>query len=153
MHPYVPHLLEDIIKAHKPKGFRPSKAKPKNFEEEMQEVEDYVSGKNEDSRQPFSFFCGLKPEDFPPSEQLSGNEMEKIAAAFKDMAESWNLLISVPNNYPAPMKYKLMTDFLNERVFIPRDGAFWGFDNCTGNPEGCFFGEYCSCLKNWNDDN
>ena len=150
MHTYIPHLLEDINKAHKPKGFHPSKAKPKNFEEEMQDVEDFVAG-NDDGRQPFGYFCGFKSEDFPPVDQLTETEMEQVASAFKEMVESWNILISVPDRYPAHMKYHLMVNFLNERVFIPRDGAYLGVDNCTGDPVGCFFGEYCPCLEYWKD--
>lgn len=151
MHLYIAHLLEDIFKAHKREGFHSKQKHPESFEEEMQDIEDHILGKDKGLLQPFTYYCDLKTESFPPVEQLSESEMEQVALAFIKMAQSWNLLISVPDRYPAQKKYELIVNFLEKRVSIPADGAFWGFDNCTGNPEGCFFAEYCSCLKYWKD--
>lgn len=55
MHPYLPHLLADIENAQKAET--PMTFMAKSFEEEMEEIEQWVEG-NEGERT-FSYYCGL----------------------------------------------------------------------------------------------
>ena len=62
MHPYVPHLLDDIAKAHRMGTgiFEPQA--PMSFEEEMEEIESWCEG--EGAEHTFGYHCGLQPENF-----------------------------------------------------------------------------------------
>jgi hypothetical protein len=46
---------------------------------------------------------------------------------------------------------KCFLELLDTKTMIANSG-FAGFDFCTGDPSGCVFKEYCSCLEHWNDD-
>nr|MBA3901132.1 hypothetical protein [Bacteroidota bacterium] len=81
MHPYTPYLIEDIALAHRSDN-NIKENFSNNFEDEMEEVERYIQ---EDPPHTLSYFCGLLPENFPPPEQLSENDMEIICKAFDAM--------------------------------------------------------------------
>jgi|LakMenE01Jun11ns_1017448.scaffolds.fasta_scaffold9557926_2 hypothetical protein len=171
MHPYLPHLLEDIENAKRdcPPEELPfldsdldsdldadSDIELPGFEEEeedleadFEEVERYVSGDYETHR--FGDYCGLKAEDFPPPEQLSEEDMKLIIEKFKTMSFTWNINYSFPEALPLHLHYKIMINSLSEKTMIAKYG-FITFDYCSGSPEGCIFGEYCSCLEYWKED-
>jgi len=146
MHPYIPHLLEDIDNAYR-KEFPVKSEKPQTMEEYFEEIENWIAF---DPPNTFGEFCGLKVEDFPPYDQLSISDMETVNKAFQKMMLSWNLDIDLPENLPISIAYTMIVDTLNQKTAIVNDG-FMTFDYCTGSPEGCIFKEYCPCL-NWIDD-
>lgn len=146
MHPYLPHLLEDIIAAHRTE--QPEQASyPKTFEDEMEEAERWVEG--EDHPHTFGYYCGLKAESFPPPEQLTKKEMQIVMKAFHHMMFTWNNSADFPTTLPVAMAYSMLVNTLNEKTFIP-DHGFAGFDYCTGYAPGCIYKEYCPCLEIWN---
>lgn len=160
MHPYLIHLLEDIEKSKNPayKEYYPfsdedkqEEVNPHNdstgLETDFLEVERFLS---EDPPSTFGDYCGLKVSDFPPSEQLTEEDMEAVIAAFKKMSYTWNLDFSFPDTLPTSLYYKFMVETLDENTWIVNSG-FVSFDYCSGNPEGCKFGEYCNCLKYWQE--
>jgi len=163
MHPYLIHLLEDIEKAKRP-GYKEYDPFSKNLTEEgtgfhesisdaldehLMEMEKYVS---EDPPSTFGDYCGLKVSDFPPAEQLTEEDMQVVIEAFKKMSYTWNLDFSFPETLPTPLFYKIMVDTLEEKTWIVSSGTV-SFDYCSGDPDGCIFGEYCNCLKYWQEDN
>ncbi len=152
MHPYIPHLLADITAAHRTEI--PSASKPPlTFEEEMEEIEKWVEGKEPDHT--FSYYCGLNAIDFPPPEQFTEAEMKQVIKAFNWTMFSWNLDIHLPDALPVPIAYKITIDTLNSKTNIVNSGMI-GFDFCTGYAPDCIFKEYCPCLEIWNraeDDN
>jgi hypothetical protein len=162
MHPYLIHLLEDIEKAKRPgyKKYDPiayksseeetdiDDADSNSLDEHLMEMERFVS---EDPPSTFGDYCGLKASDFPPSEQLTEEDMQAVIAAFKKMSYTWNLDFSFPDKLPTPIYYKFMVETLDEKTWIVSSGTV-SFDYCSGNPEGCKFGEYCNCLKYWQED-
>jgi hypothetical protein len=162
MHPYLIHLLEDIAKAKRPgyKEYDPiaynyndeekdiDESNSDSLDEYLMEMERYVS---EDPPSTFGDYCGLKVSDFPPSEQLTEEDMQVVIEAFKKMSYTWNLDFSFPETLPTPIFYKIMVDTLDEKTWIVSSGTV-SFDYCSGNPEGCKFGEYCNCLKYWQED-
>jgi len=122
---------------------------PKSFEEEMAEVENYISG--EEPPHTFGYYCGLGVKDFPPARQLSKSDMRVVSAAFNEMMHTWSLAIELPSDLPVPFAYKLTVDTLNMNVDIPTTG-FVHFDFCTGHAPTCIFKEYCGCLEYWNTE-
>ena len=151
MHPYLPHLLSDITAAHRTEPSLPIVAK--TFEEQMEEVERWVAGVEEPHT--LGYYCGLAKENFPPSEQLTEEDLLLVCEALKKMMYSYNIGIDLPDELPAPLRYGLIVGTLNEKTAIPDNGVMH-FDFCTGNAPECVLKEYCPCLKIWNeteDDN
>lgn len=147
MHPYIPHLLEDIANAHRTEI--PEPEPPKSFEEEMEAIERWCEGDDEEPAHNFSYYCSLLPENFPPASQLSNEEILLVNEAFRKMMFSWNMEIGLPETMPAAIQYTYIVDTLNEKVTIVNSG-FMSFDFCTGYAPDCKLKEYCSCLEIWN---
>lgn len=146
MHPYFKHLLEDISEAH---CAEPAAKNSYNesLEKHLDDVERWVAGDlNEHT---FGYYCGLKPEDFPPAEQLTNEEITIINKAFVRMLSTYNHDICLPEKLPAKTAYPILVNTLNEKTFVPRDGMV-SFDYCSGYPPDCIFKEHCSCLAIWN---
>jgi hypothetical protein len=147
MHPYIPHLLNDILKAHRAEINIFEQPVPKTFEEEMEEIERWCEG--EEPEHTFSYHCGLQPENFPPPEQLTVKDIKLVNKAFEAMMFTWNITIDLPKKMPPKVAYTFIVDCLNEKVDIVNTG-FTGFDFCTGYAPNCKLKEYCPCLEIWN---
>ncbi len=119
-----------------------------DLSEHFAEVERYVSEYPPNS---FGDYCGLKVTDFPPAEQLTVEDMQIIIEAFEKMSFTWNIGFSIPKTLPTYLHYKIMVNTLSEKTMLTKYG-FVTFDYCSGCPEGCIFGEYCNCLKYWQED-
>ena len=148
MHPYLPFLLDDIAASHR-KEYHDKIPCSKTFEEEMEEIKRWVEG--EEYEHTFGYYCGLQAENFPPAEQLTVHEIERVNEAFKRMMRTYNLDVDFPEALPCSITYSMLTSILNEKTFIPKDG-FVNFDYCSGYAPECIFKEYCSCLEYWNSD-
>lgn len=153
MHPYLPYLLEDIHQAERAQS-KIELERAQSLEEHFEEVEQWLAN---DPPHTFSYFCGLKSEDFPPAEQLSDADMEIICKAFKKMMFTWNLDIDLPKNLPLSIAYTMTVDTLNQKTSIVNMGTMT-FDYCTGSPERCVFKAYFPCLnisfdlpENWDE--
>ncbi len=122
--------------------------KEDNLQETFAEVERFVSG----MPPPLNFggHCGLKVADFPPAEQLSEEDMKELIKAYRKMGVTWNIDFCFPKKLPTVQHYNILINTLNERIMIMKNG-FTGMDYCSGNPDGCKFGEYCKCLEYWNE--
>jgi hypothetical protein len=121
---------------------------PEDLAEYFAEVERY--GLEEPSNC-FGDYCGLKISDFPPAEQLSENDMQIIINAFEKMSFTWNIDFSFPETLPTHLHYTILINTLSEKTMITNHG-YVTFDYCSGNPDGCIFGEYCNCLKYWQEE-
>ncbi len=146
MHPYLPHLLNDITSAHR-QEIPAEQKQPKTFEEEMEEIEKWVEG--EEPAHTFGYYCGLDAINFPPPKQLTDAEMKLVITAFGQMMFSWNLDIDLPESLPLAIVYTMTIDTLNTKTEIANSGMM-SFDFCTGYAPGCVFKEYCPCLEIWN---
>ncbi|TVQ49810.1 MAG: hypothetical protein EA362_03770 [Saprospirales bacterium] len=139
MDTYIKYLLEDIRLAQRKEEEEP--VQEETFEDHIRNVEQFISG---DAEQTLAYHCGLKPEAFPPADQLNDDQMTVISRALDDLLKSWNAHVDIPEEVPAKMRYPLMVNLLNRSfTFIP--SGFLGLDFCTGNPEDCELGDYCSC--------
>lgn len=148
MHPYLKHLLQDIKNAGREEADSSSSTEPMSFEEQMKDVELYVSDINEQS---LSYFTGLHNEDFPPSEQLTEEDMESVLQAFAQMLKTWNATIHYPEKMPCKARYEFLLNHALETEFTPVQYGHIGLDFCTGCAPDCEWGEYCTCLEYWNE--
>jgi hypothetical protein len=114
-------------------------------------IERWVAGEFDNPPHTFGYYCGLKPENFPPPEKLSDRDIEIICDAFNKLLFSWNASIDLPDSMPDRIKYTFMVNTLNEG-FTPVNSGIIGFDYCTGYAPDCPFGEYCPCLEIWNNE-
>jgi hypothetical protein len=54
--------------------------------------------------------------------------MKKVCKAFEQMMFTWNLDISLPENFPTALQYPFLVKTLNEKTTIVNIG----FDYCSG---------------------
>lgn len=164
MHPYIPYLLSDIANAHRKNipseighedsyhPCNPNEGLEEEFREDaldehFKEIEAWLN--RDEAEHTFGYYCGMETIDFPPSEQLTEEEMKLVCEAFSKMMFSWNITIDLPEDLPVDRAYKMIVETLNTKTTIVSQG-FIGFDYCTGDPTECELKEYCSCLKlNW----
>jgi len=144
MHPYIPHLLSDIVSAHQRNPV--ADKLPSTIEEELEAIESWVAG--DQPRHTFGYHCGLEAVNFPPAEQLTDEDMAVVCEAFEKMMYTWNLTIDLPKTLPQHLKYFFIIKTLDEETTIVSSG-FMTFDYCNGDAPSCIFKEFCSCLKYW----
>ncbi|HET8838353.1 MAG TPA: hypothetical protein VFM82_05085 [Flavobacteriaceae bacterium] len=154
MHPYLPHLLSDILAAHRrEKPVRSGTAEfideNEAFEKHIEEVERFISGEGYEHN--FGYYCGLKPLDFPLTEQFTDEEKKQVFEAFQKMLSTWNASMEFPEKLPPPLRYELMVKILNEE-FMPMDEGLIAFDFCSGFAPDCDFKGYCPCWEYWNEE-
>ena len=150
MDKYVLQLIQSINNAHRVATLTEQLPKVISFEDEMEAVEKWVSG--DDAPPTLGYKCGLTPDQFPPPDRLTEDQMIAIMEAFQEMLASWNLQMSFPEILPATRAYPLMITILEKEAwYLP--GGILVFDFCTGYAPECVMQEYCPCLKYWNDKN
>lgn len=147
-HSYTPELLEEIKAAHRKQGEAEEKSRSQTFEEQIEEAEQVVS---DEPPYTLSDHCGLKPEQFPPTDQLSEKEMQMVCDALKEMFWSWSISVDLPKKIPAEFAYPLIVDILNQKAMIVNNGII-GFDFCTGVPHNCELKEHCPCREIGNEE-
>ena len=146
MKTYLSQLLEDIQNAHNTDKEISKKREEYSFEEEMEAIEDYATGRNIPPN--LSERCGLMIEQFPPAEKLSEEEMETIIDAFHAMLTSWHIAADFPEGLPTHRAYPLLINLLNEEAwFLP--GGTLHYDFCDGYAPECPLEEYCPCKEIW----
>ncbi len=143
MHPYIPHLISDIQNACREEK-KVETANSDSLESHFEEVERYLDMHK--YSKPFSSFCGLSRQDFPPADQLTDKDMFPVIQHYHQLLYSWNAHADIPEQMPIPMQYNLLVDILDDD-FMYMEHGFMGIDFCTGFSEGCKLGEYCPCLK------
>lgn len=149
MHPYIKHLLEDIENAERKENDHFGYPAPTTFEEEMEEVERYVSGEGE---LPISELTGLKREYFPPSERLTDEDMEVVLTAYDKMLSTWNTQIEWQPDMPVRAQYDFLLEFVLNYKIVPINLGTIHLDFCSGDSSDCEWGEYCSCKEHWDED-
>lgn len=142
-HPYLKYLLKDIQAGHRKPEDEPVDNEPTSLEDHFRDIENWLAGTTEES---ITYYTGLQKEDFPPAEQFSESEMKTVLHAFDRMLASWRTDIYYPEKMPIRERYKfLINTVLDDKISLISSGRL-SLDYCTGNPEGCEWGEYCFCL-------
>ena len=148
MKTYLAQLLDDIKNAHNTGIASIKKDEELSFEEEMEIVEDYATGRNIPPS--LSERCGLKIEQFPPAEKLSEDEMKAVIDAFQEMLFSWHIGADFPEGLPVDRAYPLLVNLLKEEAwFFP--GGTLHYDFCDGYAPECPLEEYCPCKEIWKE--
>jgi len=148
MKTYTTFLLEDIKNAHRPDLGNADSELEMTFEEKMEAVEDYVTGRNIPPS--LAQRCGLTPDQFPPLDSFNENELRMIIDAFQEMLFTWNIAADFPTNFPLDRAYPLLINMLNEEAWY-MSGGMLHFDFCTGYAPDCELKEYCACKEYWKD--
>lgn len=146
MHPYLKYLIEDIQKAERQENDLVAFPEPTTFEEQMQEIERYISELGELL---LSKYTGLKSQDFPPAHQLTADEMKLVLMAYDKMLFTWNIAIDWPENMPVSAQYDHLLNFVLEEKVTPVSTGTMHLDFCTGYAPDCDWDAYCHCLKSW----
>lgn len=150
MQSYINHLLEDIVNAERADEMKTNfgSEKEQTFEEHIEEVERFLE---QNPAHTFSYYSGLKKEQFPPVEKLNEEQLLQINKAFEHLLFTWNLDVAIPEGIPSAKYYLLLISVLDEKTDIPESG-FITFEFCNYDPPSCPFEEHCSC-KDFELDN
>jgi hypothetical protein len=157
MQSYINHLLADIVEASReqqPETFSAAAGENdlETIERYFEEVERWLE--NEPVHD-FSYYCGLLIEQFPPTEQLTSEQMEAVSLAFEKLLFTWNIGVEMPEKLPISRKYTLLVSVLDKKVAIVENG-FETIEFCSYDPPSCPFDEWCTCkelgLKDQYDD-
>ena len=118
-------------------------------EMDFADVERYLSG---DYEQKISGIFDLRPEQFPPAERLTDDQMQDLCAAYTALLSSWSIGVSIPEGIPIEVAYKTLVGTLDREAFIS-DTGFVTLEFCSYDPEDCPFGQWCDCGElNWGSD-
>jgi hypothetical protein len=138
MHPYIPHLLEDIASAYQLE--QPIASTDQGLLDIVEEMRKRV----EEPGHSLGYYCGLGAENFPPPDQLLKKEMKLISGALKKMMLSWNLKCDLPRKFPPELAYAFLIKTLEKRI-DPNYGGLKVVNFCSMNPLVCLLKEYCAC--------
>jgi hypothetical protein len=144
MQKYIDQLLEDMAAAQRPEEDSFPVNEPFSIEQHFEEVEKWLKG--EEPEHDFSYYCGLKAEQFPPVNQLTNKQLKTLFKAFGQLLFSWNLGADIPKSVPLRQAYPLLISILNRNVEIVNHGAVT-IEFCTTDPPLCPFGEHCTCRQ------
>ncbi|MCC6412792.1 MAG: hypothetical protein IT270_14095 [Saprospiraceae bacterium] len=151
MENYLTQLLSDIRAAQRPE-VTTFQHESQSLEEHFAEVEAWIAGELEDEHV-FGWHCGLESVQFPPAEQLTGEQMHDLVHALDRLLFSYNITTDLPEGLPIAKAYQLLVGVLDRHVAIVTSG-FVGIEFCDYEPESCPFGEgLCQCLESERDFN
>lgn len=147
METYLKQLVEDICNACRIEDPGDAQTRTEAYEDDLPElfaeVERFI---HEDPIQDLSYYSGLRPEQFPPAEDLTQEQIDTVVNAFSEMLQSWNIAADLPDDFPNERKYPLLVSLLNERFHIQNMGTVhWSF--CDFDETTCPFGEHCLCKE------
>lgn len=143
MQNYLTQLLSDIRAAHRPEETT-LQPESQSLEAHFAEVEAWIAGELEDEHV-FGWHCGLESVQFPPAEQLTGEQMVDLVHALDRLFFSYNITTNLPEGLPIATAYRLLVGVLDRHVAIVTSG-FVGIEFCDYEPGECPFGaEFCAC--------
>lgn len=108
------------------------------------EMEQWLKG-NADSSMFYHF--GLEPEQFPPPERLTDEQLDALTQALIRLWAAFNFTAVVPSIAPGRVLYPLLLKKMLEPATV-MDFGHVGVEFCDYEPERCPFGiEWCSCKE------
>jgi hypothetical protein len=144
MQKYIDQLIEDIQAAHKPEEENKN-GDPPSLKDHFREIEKFIG--MEEPEHDFSYYCGLREQQFPAAELLTSKQIRLLFNAFSKLVLSYNISVLIPKAIPLPEAYSLLISVLNRKVFIVNFGNVV-VEFCTTDPPSCPFKEHCLCKKN-----
>jgi hypothetical protein len=147
MQSYIDYLLSDIAEAcREPVAAaepQPAGGQQKSIDEYFREMQEFLENY---PQHPFSYFCGLTKEQFPPAARLTESQMESICTAFRAMLATWHISADIHIKVPVSKMYSLLVSVLDEKVSIGIEGTTT-IEFCNYHPPSCAMGEYCTCKE------
>lgn len=145
MQSYINYLLADIAEAGREAVSdlkQQHAANPRNsIEDYFREVQQFLENY---PQHPFSYYCGLDKDQFPPADRLTEEQLTAVCAAFHQMLSTWNIAADIHIKVPASKVYSLLITVLDEKVSIGLEGTTT-IEFCNYHPPSCAMGEYCTC--------
>lgn len=147
MQSYINYLLADIAEAGRevtsgPKP-QPASSQPESIDDYFREMQQFLENY---PQHPFSYYCGLNKEQFPPAEQLTEPQMESVCDAYRTMLATWNISADIHIKVPVSKIYSLLVSVLDEKVTVGPD-AQTIIEFCNYHPPSCAMGEFCTCKE------
>lgn len=108
------------------------------------EIENRLKSKSE-----FSMFyqLGLEPEQFPPLNKLTEEQVEKLTFTIHRLWNAFNFTAVIPNNTPARIVYPILLERMHDEIMIANFGHV-NLEFCHYEPKECPFGlDYCDCTQ------
>jgi len=152
MHPYIPHLLEDLEKAKENKPDKPNLRvlypdHPAMDYEGLEYIAEWEMGPTK----LLKVWLGIEKEIFPPAEQLEEEDLYKVVDSFLELLQHFNHDVILPNEMPVSQVYSLLVEYLDEETPNISEGSLV-MSFCSSTPQDCKLGEYCSCKDYIDDD-
>ncbi len=140
MEKYIDQLIGDFkSSADSVKGLMEGKVYPDAPEALEAEVDQAVF-------MMLSEYLNIQPVQFPPVNQLSGNQIRKVEESFTSLLKAYGFLIYFPPRVHQALKYQTIVELLSREVPILTT-YFWHVATCEYEPTKCPFGsEYCTCF-------
>lgn len=138
MHHYLAQLIADMHQAalRVPKSKIPEGTFDPDYQDEMEASAD----------RPMSLWFGFGKDVFPPSDKLTEEQLELMAAEFEQLWAAFSFEPDFPDELPAKRRYELMRDYLDHSCQHWPGGWVHHFGFCDYEPENCPFGEkFCRC--------
>ena len=131
MEKYIEQLIADLQSAHKPEGV--------SVYPELEY--------NPDLNTTMVQLTGIARNVFPPVEQLSEIQLQRLSEELIALIESYNYIINLPKRLPPSMVYeKLLSRWTAEIPCIYSGLSALGWMFCEDEPEPCSMKEWCDWL-------
>jgi hypothetical protein len=115
-----------------------------DFERSIAEMEQWRD-ETPPERQDMFYHFGFEPEQFPPAERLSDEELEALTHALCRLWAAYNFTPVFPDAAPGRAVYPLLLKRMEEPTFVMQRGHI-GVEFCHYEPSECPWGlEYCDC--------
>ena len=90
---------------------------------------------------------GFEPEQFPPADKLTDEQLAELTEAILRLWAAHNFGATLPEKVPARVTYPLLIARMDEPAMLAEHGHI-GIEFCHYEPEECPFGaEWCGCKR------
>lgn len=144
---YIQQLIEDLEAAAKKPPKPPWLETPPGFEEMPAIVNLGLT-----PYQSIEVLTGIRQEVFPEFYVLHSRHWRAVLDAIFKVFDSLKIkLVDAPKGMPKEWLYEVLTSNWDHQVqYLPEEGM--DLELCTGDPETCPYGMFCSCGIVWPDD-
>ena len=98
----------------------------------------------EAERKPVHEILGIDPNDFPPAEKLSKEELKSKLEMLFQIFKKHNCVYDVSKKVPLEVSYNFLTqEYIYEISEEMPEGFMWHIDGCSGDCPSCFQLDYC----------
>ena len=144
---YLDQLIADLLALHDkqppPVDYRLLHPQYADVPDEMKYVVEWENA----AQQSFSNLFGISAEAFPPPDQLSDSQMERLLKAILELWAAWHIFAElIPKQVPVGTVYQVVTDYWhNESINYISEGSTH-LEFCSYQPLDCPWKlEYCTC--------